>query len=226
MRDEYEYAVACVLKSGGDYDERYVRNLYAAIGKTIPEAHFYCLTDMRLSIRGARFIPLVKGLPGWWSKLECFRKEIVLSRYSAVLYIDLDSVILGSLKPILEMAERNPEDFFALHPMRTHYLGVPNEQTWASGIMAWSGPRWSFLCDDMNPATMTAFKMDQKYIAYELIRRKTEVHPIQDLVGVSSYKWNHGFIPDDTRVVVFHGCPRPHHIPRTQRPTWMRRNWS
>ena len=104
MKSEYEYAVICVLKSGGDFDERYVRNLHRGVQKHMPGVDFYCLTDQRLSIRGVKFIPLIKGLPGWWSKLECFRPEIVLSRYGSVLYIDLDSVLLETITPLDQIA--------------------------------------------------------------------------------------------------------------------------
>ena len=57
-------------------------------------------------------------------------------------------------------------------------------------------------------------KWDQRYITQALKRRGSHVLSIQEnLPGVVSYKKNclKG-IPDDTRVVCFHGRPRPHEV--------------
>ena len=47
----------------------------------------------------AEKIELVKNWPGWWSKVELFRPDIPCGR---TLYLDLDTYIVGSLKPILD----------------------------------------------------------------------------------------------------------------------------
>ncbi len=76
---EYEDSplkVICVLKSGGDYTPEYVTALRNAIDKHIScMVDFYCFTDMDVKPACNR---LMKGYPGWWSKLEAFhlRKQL------------------------------------------------------------------------------------------------------------------------------------------------------
>lgn len=78
--------VVTVLKCGGEYNEGHVEWLQRQIGHPI-----VCLTDSTRKMKGVVSIPLEHDLPGWWSKLEMFRDDLVLGDF---LYADLDTVFL------------------------------------------------------------------------------------------------------------------------------------
>ena len=89
--------ILCVLKSGGDYDLRYVQNLKTALDRTIghrDDWRLICFTDMDVTIPGVDRIPLKSNLEGWWSKVEIFQQT------GACLYLDLDSVLISDFSSI------------------------------------------------------------------------------------------------------------------------------
>jgi hypothetical protein len=79
--------IACVLKSGGDYEPKHVYALQAQCAKFLPGEDFVCLTDMDLD---CATIPLVNDWLGWWSKVELFRLP-------SALYMDLDTILVGTV---------------------------------------------------------------------------------------------------------------------------------
>ena len=93
----------------------------------------------------------------------------------------------------------------------------------ASGIMAWTG-NWKELYDKFNYARDTgAFRGDQDYLTSQLMS-KNNVGFIQDHVsGIYSYKYHcQEKLPDDARIVCFHGRPRPI---ETIHLEWVKNNW-
>lgn len=84
--------IACVLRSGGVYDAEWVAKLQRGVARHMTLPHrFVCLSDVDVPCER---IPLVTDWPGWWSKIELFRKGLF---DGPVLYTDLDSVITGPL---------------------------------------------------------------------------------------------------------------------------------
>lgn len=89
--------VLCVLRSGGEYQQEHVQRLSYEVSSNLQIAHrFYCLSD--LPGQGYTTIPLVHGWPGWWSKIELFRRDLPV--YGPVLYLDLDTTVVGKLDGI------------------------------------------------------------------------------------------------------------------------------
>ena len=78
-----------VYKTGGDYTAKYVYKIYQGIkdNTTLP-FEFYCFTDSDEDLPGVK-IPLQDDLPGWWAKIEMFKKFI-----GRVVYFDLDTLIV------------------------------------------------------------------------------------------------------------------------------------
>ena len=58
--------VACVLRSGGVYDARWVRALYRGVRENWPEGalDFVCLADVDVDVPGVCVEPLAHGWPG------------------------------------------------------------------------------------------------------------------------------------------------------------------
>ena len=101
--------VACVLKSGGEYEVKHVMALRDQILSHSPDADIVCLSDVDFTLHFVRRVPLTHGWPGWWSKLELFRPG-ALPVGERVLYLDLDTTIVGPIDDLLA----RPEPFLAL----------------------------------------------------------------------------------------------------------------
>lgn len=113
--------VVTVLRSGGHYTQAWVRKLARGIREHTGDAdvvEIACLTDQadRWTVADVLPVELAHDWPGWWSKIEVFRHQ----RADPVLYLDLDTLVLGSLAPIFEAMEDYPladrplflEDFY------------------------------------------------------------------------------------------------------------------
>mgnify|MGYP001053218899 CR=1 FL=1 len=128
--DSPPLAIACVLKTGvwrgGRYKPEQVLWLKRQVEAHLPLAHrFVCLSDV--DIPGVEVIPLEHGWPGWWSKIELFKHDL-----GRVLYLDLDTVIVGSLAAMVS----HPHKFTALQALSREQRRCLN-----SGVLAWQGPR-------------------------------------------------------------------------------------
>lgn len=109
-----------------------VQRLYYMVSRHLAAPfRFVCLSDR--TVPGIECIPLRHQLPGWWAKLELFRTDLPFDR---IFYIDLDTVILGDITPLVNY-EHN---FTMLHDFK-------RSERFASGIMAWQGD-YSFLLDN------------------------------------------------------------------------------
>lgn len=117
--------VACVYRTGGNvYTREWVYALKRALDVHLPRVLFRVLTDDP-AISPLWRVPLEHGWPGWWSKIELFRPG-VFPPGARVLYLDLDTLIVGSLADLA--AYDGPfamlSDFY--QPAKA-----------ASGVMAW-----------------------------------------------------------------------------------------
>ena len=89
--------VACVLRSGGDFDARWVLALLRGLRASLTDFDLVCLSDVRFRILGVERVALRYSWRGWWSKVELFRPGLF---DRPVLYLDLDSLPIGSLEEI------------------------------------------------------------------------------------------------------------------------------
>jgi len=226
--------VVCVLRSGGCYTHEYVLRLRDAVvrhGAGMPFS-FVCLTDVPNPTIKATQLPLEHDWPGWWSKLEVFKLQ------GPVLFLDLDTVITGSIS-ILLGAVRN------LRPDQVLLLRSFKREMWMSGVMAWGGDRRAVYQnfrqavedgrlrfgpgDRATLRTGQRIAGDQDWLAQELTSAPhLRVRSVQGAFMVPqcvrSYKHHcRSVLPVDTRMVCFHGRPRPHEV--ATRHSWMREHW-
>jgi hypothetical protein len=218
-----------VLKSGGEYDAEYVRRLYDSVQRHIAWPHqFACLTDSEnviLTCPNFQQLPLLHSLPAWWSKIELFRLQ------GAVLTFDLDLVPVADCTRFASLAsELGQHEFATLRGLR--------QEPWCSSVMAWNGDYSTMLTwflEDYGSAERREdkkgyhliingvfFHGDQEWIMPMLKRQGVYLKPMQD--GISGiYSFKDGIrdkpFPEDTRLVCFHGRPRPHTLIPT--PAWM-----
>lgn len=184
--------VACVLRSGGRYDESWVDRLRNGLARHAAWDHeLVVLTDMELERH--RAVPLRHGWRGWWSKAELFRPDLFTKR---VVYFDLDVLITGSVYLLLTYAG----PFLAV---KDHWR--PGTQS--SCVMAWDGA-------DPPPiyeaAVRDGMPMRGRFDLWwnEVARAREIQDEFTGLVG--SYKAHQLQAgPQHYAVVDFHGSPKP-----------------
>lgn len=97
--------VVCVLKSGGLYTLDHVMRLEAMVSRHLTDyGDFVCVTDIPGNDSKVQWLKLAHNWTGWWSKLELFRGNLFVEN-TRILYFDLDTVIVGSLKEIAARKE-------------------------------------------------------------------------------------------------------------------------
>ena len=218
------------LKWGTAYGPEYVINLYqgATRHSTVP-FNFHVFTD------DASLLPSEQGwiihlLPdlgiapnkAWFYKLCLFDSDNNLQGRN--IYIDLDCVIL---KDLADMWKYETNDFVICRDYNRVYQ--PSFQGVNSSVMAWnystmSHLHGSFLADPIS--IMSRHRGDQDFIDSQL---KTKV--FWPDAWTRSYRWecwrggiiegvpnryayvdDITIIPDETKILVFHGKPKPHEI--------------
>lgn len=210
-------AVVCVLRSGGVYGPEHVDWLRRQVRAWTPDVPFIVMTDLSKStfaFMGIEVVPLVDEWTGWWAKMELFRPSLFRDR--TILYLDLDVVVCGHIGPLLRVPERTTllrgfytpaginssvmyltaEDRLTVWYNWTtdpgHWMewaGRGGDQVVIGDILGRTAARWQ----DVAPGTILSYKADI---------RSRYLRP-----------------PAGTRLVVFHGNPRPWNIAKTN--TWI-----
>lgn len=203
--------VACVLRSGGIYDARWVRALKTGVERFLPQPHqFVCLSD--IEIERVETIPLAWYWPGWWAKIELFTPGRLTG---PVLYLDLDTLPVGDLSDVAsyrgDLAVLS--DFY--HP-----------ELMASGVMAFTpGPHTDLVYHRFiaaAEATMARCR-PRSDLFYRTVMENP--HRLQDLFPgqIVSLKKHTLHDPPDApaRLVCGHGRPRFD----TQEARWAHDEW-
>jgi SAM-dependent methyltransferase len=195
---------ACVLRSGGEYHAGHVAWLQRQVERHYPHPHrFVCLADVDVDCER---IPLEHDWPGWWAKLELFKHDL-----GRVFYLDLDTVIVGDLTPLVDS---DPTGGFA---MLRNMSGHPCA---GSGVMAWTGPRRelyeAFAADPARHQAECVTKTrwgDQGFIQAELEAAGVTIDYLQDrhpgAIARGLHVMERPAPPPECRLVVFNGKPRP-----------------
>jgi hypothetical protein len=209
--------IVCVLKTGGIYTPDHVRALRAQCGQWAALEPFTCLTDNQ--VPGVVCHRLTQGWPGWWSKLEIFRPG-VFPLGTRILYLDLDTIVTGPLRGILDRPEPflALEDFYRHPPTFARGLG--------SGVLQWTAgdplvAHWyeEFTTDPEKYQRACGWGGDQRYLETCLTLGATwsAVTFWQDVCPgqIVSYKvhCHGGRVPPGARIVCFHGRPKPWEVP-------------
>lgn len=194
---------ACVLKSGPTYRPEYLYGMVNGLLAYNRGARVVCLTDMPISHKRIDVVPLERGWPGWWSKIELFKPGLLEGE---TLYLDIDTVVVGGL------AGLKIDGFTMLQDVYT-------PGAFGSGLMAWNSPPtevYKRFCKApehfMAQCTTRRMWGDQGFIQDTLGRCPKIFGP-----EMRSYKKHcRRGVPSGTKIVYFHGNPRPWDV---------RRNW-
>jgi hypothetical protein len=206
-----DLTVVCV-KTGPKYPAEYVNRLARMVRRNLNlEYGFVCVTDDPEGITEPMLRAVPPPYPGWWAKLGLFMPRAFGHIESRVLYLDLDVVVTGSLDELVTFPTSFAMHQDFLNPGRVH----------ASAVMvldAGVAPNiWkTFVGNPHKFINRHKSGGDQEYL--------TVVHPGADLLPrrwVVSYKKDaKEVVPDDARVVCFHGKPKPHECEGWVRELW------
>lgn len=173
-------SVVCVLSPGLIYTEKHVERLRKMACDYAIHDEFLCITD--------------SPYPRWWAKLSLFEPGRFTGR---VLYLDLDVTVVGDLNDVAWY----PGSFNICRDFAT--LGVN------SSVMSWDAGAVDHLYTDFKPLAMDMFRGDQDWIGERMRGREMNTYPKDWCVSYRGSVEPTGIVPDDARVVVYHGQPKP-----------------
>jgi len=194
--------VICVLKTGGDFDIDDVANLrrHVAAGFAGIDYEFVCYSD-NPAIADRK---LKCNFKGWWSKLEIFRET------GPCIYFDLDIGLLQDLAPLADWVKQGGRRFAMIEEWLDSW-----KHMWNSSVMAWNGDYSYLLQEYYQRADEVRYKRggDQEYTTNQLRGHNERVEMVSNLLKVYSFKFHcRDGVPEDARILCFHGKPRPRSI--------------
>jgi hypothetical protein len=197
--------VACVWVHGHlPYRVDYVTRLHAMARRWITRPFaFVCLTDMPDDVpKGVTAIPVPSpgNLKGWWSKVELFAPRRFGGR---VLYLDLDTLIVAPLDPILDYPAQ-----FALAPHAGTFNGKGGLQVvkrFNSSVMVWDAGTQDDLFRHWSPSVAAVLWGDQDYIG--LMSNDGVAMPAGWFPRLSEIAWPN--VPESSKVVL---CKKPKNL--------------
>jgi hypothetical protein len=166
--------VCCVWVHGHvPYSAEYVYRLEAMVKKWMDHRkyRFVCLTDRPWELGAIDTIPIANPSPlkGWWSKVRCFDSDLRLM--GRVLYLDLDTLIVGPLADVLDQAST-----FALAPSGGTFEGkgpLKVVKRFNSSVMVWDEGVNYQLFDDWTPSVAARLWGDQDWIGEQMPQADT-----------------------------------------------------
>lgn len=215
---------------GKEFDIKYVINLYNSIRRNLSpynDFRFTVITDKPQQIIECPYIKATtlyaepNIYPGWWSKMLFFNPF-----FTKAIFFDLDTVITGNIDA-LERGFYGDAHFAILRnflqpPIRNPSIKDPCK--FGSAVM-WKSPysRLYNIIGDMYWKDHQAIRSmydknggDQKFIESIVDQYDLPFRYIQDLVTPDNYfrsvKYPENLVdvPFGSRVICYHGRPRPH----------------
>lgn len=210
--------IVTVLRSGGRYTTTDVMRLRGQCALHLPDVPFCVLTDTY--VPAVPCYQLKTDWPGWWAKLELFRPDLFPASMKGVLYMDLDTVLVGDCTPLIQrldrqnlwMLEHNTEWAILRDAYRPEGL--------QSAVMYWRTPSFAmrrlFMHFSKSPGeTMTRIGgAGDQAVLEEAVTSGLLPKPRilqEEFPGMmASYKANNlDDGPRDAKLVFFHGYPKP-----------------
>ena len=215
--------VACVCV-GDKYSMDYVLKLKNMVFRHLKIPHeFICLTDKtdEHEVPLGDYIDIIawtKDLPGWWSKMHIFNR--VNMPEGRIIYLDLDTVIIGDLAPLAEWSGE-----FGICANFTRAAGNPKYPCkYGSCVMSLAPGFGQTIWETFNHSK-NGIRKFFKYGDQEVIER---IHPNADYLQEAmppgfflGYRDIKKTITKNTAVVVFGG----NHKPDNCKVDWVKEAW-
>lgn len=160
-------SVVCVLKSGGVFTPKYVHRLKDMVANNIQYSfRFVCLTDYVTSYfrSDINIVPFWVDFPLKWCKINLWNPYN--SFLDRILYLDLDSVVLGDLTPVVDF----PHDFGIVKQWKKigSRYGRSRNLNYKSALMVWDHNARPELWHDFSLGILDRFVGDQDWIGERL----------------------------------------------------------
>lgn len=188
------------------YSDYYVQRLQREVRRHLSIPHrFVCISDE--PVDGVATMPPPEKYPGWWSKVALFKRGVATGQN---LYLDLDVVITGELDSMVKRYCNEPLAMPLNWAQSGHGGCQSSVMLWADNNMARKiythfDPRIAHWPPINQPGVLWG---DQEWMQELRSRGEIRVTPITD--GIRSYKYHcRNGLPAGTRIVVFHGEPKP-----------------
>ena len=199
--------VVCV-RVGDKYSREYVAILHDMVQRNLNVEHrFWCLTDDEHQIHEQiGIIPANPGLPGWWQKVYLFSPDMPWEPGDRVLYFDLDVAITGRIEELVET---------------TGIIRDWHQPEYNSSVMCWDAGEHSEIWQSFIPQVMEQMHGDQNWITMcDANKERPEWLPFKRDWILSFKAHAQDWPPNDARVIVFHGEPKPHECGGWVKDVW------
>lgn len=213
------------------YPWDYVERLYNSLCRNLSlPVRMHVYTERDRVVPGHMIHHALEEWPGvrgpkrsWWYKIQLFNHR---HHQGPMLYLDLDTVIVGNLDWILSLPTNR---FWTVQDFK--YLFRPSKIAMNSSMMWFDTTLWSWIYQHFDPGQIshkrTPWHGDQDYL-HEVLGPGRENY--FEKSRVQSWRWqtkDGGFdfrtrkyrapgmgtvIPETTSVLIFHGSPKPHEI--------------
>jgi hypothetical protein len=213
--------VACVFVRGNvPFSWDYVTKLQSMVGRSLDRPYrFVCFTDRPWECpAGIRSIPVAPSTfsreRAWWAKINLFDRSHDLG--DRVLYLDLDTLIVGSLDDVADYPSR-----FALVPHAGTFNGrdgLAVVKRFNSSAMVWDADVPGYLYDTWHPQVMRRLFGDQDWIGEQT--HEADTMPLEWFPRLSEVKG--GRIPTGAKVIL---CKKPKNEEAAEQWPWFRERW-
>ena len=208
------------MKWGSKYGPEYVDRLYGMVARNLARPfRFVCLTDDAAGIRGEVVCAPIPKLPRiaqpkerGWLKIASFSPELAGLLDETVLYLDLDVVVMGALDPLFE----HPGDFPMVRDWY-HQLRVVGNSSVYRYRPSDRHALFETFCNDAD-AIVLRIRNEQEFLS-EYLQARGELgfwpkawcqsFRVSCLAPWPLRAWQTPKAPDDCRVLIFHGEPKP-----------------
>lgn len=198
--------VVCV-RVGELYAREYVAILHDMVSRHLAEPFtFWCVTDdpgpLHPEINIIRADPALKG---WWQKVALFSSEMPWEIGERILYLDLDVAVVGRLE---ELAKTKG------------IIRDWHQPGYNSSVMVWDHGEHRAIYEMFSPLITHELPGDQDWIwkVAEKTKARWDYLPRDWCVSFRSHAQE--FPPHGTKVVCFHGRPKPHECAGWVKDVW------
>ena len=188
--------------TGTKYSPEYVPILHDMVSRNLSnlDQRHFCITDRPHELPdGIQAIPADPTLEGWWQKLALFSPDMPWSWGERLLFMDLDSCVVGRLEDLAQTKG------IALD-WHTGALG--------SAVMCWDHGEhrriwldYIAMSEDERAAMKVRLHGDQDWMT-EVSRKEWTIWPKNWILSYRSHSTS--WPPAGSKVVCFHGVPKPH----------------
>ena len=220
------------MKWGSKYGPEYVNKLYAMVSRNLRlPFRFICLTDDKKGIHRAvdclplPDIELPAGTPErGWNKLTTFIQPL-FDIEGKTLFLDLDVVIVGSLDVFFSLEG----DFYIIKDF------VRKDGTGNSSVYLFNAGAHPDIIDyfrENSAAIRRRYRNEQEYLSHYLLERGKLAYWPREWCRSFKYDCLPGFIgswfsesvvPEQARIIIFHGNPNPDSALKGISGKWYRR---